>query len=215
MTGPESLIRVVDDFFDDPQHLREEALRLAYAEPPSQVQREARGPIARYAEVPAATRESFVNRLQPYLPAALDHITLEYRYVHAGTIKKQVCHADGCDIAGVVHLTLPEQCQGGTWFFRHRPTGHVYCDRAVPIARDYQDDAQWQRYHEAPMRFNRLAFYPGEMFHAIATPYFGDRAENGRLALTFFARLREPLRVLSSGEHQELTIGVERHRLHI
>jgi len=211
----EKLIRVIDDFVDDPAALRKEALRLAYAEPPSQIKQDALGPIARYSSVPSQTQEYFVQRLQQHLPGDIDHINVEYRYVHAGTVKRQVCHADGCDYAGVVHLTLPEHCQGGTWFFRHRPTGHICCDRTLPMQHDYTDSKLWERYYEAPMRFNRLAFYPGELFHAIATPHFGDRVENARLAMTFFVRLKEPLRVTSSGAQQEIAVGSKRYRLHM
>lgn len=211
----EKLIRVIDDFFDDPTALRQEALRLAYAEPPSQLAQDARGPIARYSSVPPQTREYFVQCLQEYLPGGIDSIKVEYRYAHAGTIKKQVCHADGCDLAGVVHLTLPEHCQGGTWFFRHRPTGHICCDRTLPMHHDYNDSKLWERYYEAPMRFNRLALYPGEFFHAIATPYFGDCVENARLAMTFFVHLKVPLCVSSSGAHQEIIVGPNRYTLHM
>jgi len=211
----EELIGVVDDFFDDPIAIRREAAQLAYSEPPSQLRQDALGPIARYCTVPSPTLQDFLRRLGPHLPADIENAHVEYRYVHAGTVKKQICHADGWDYGGVVHLTLPEHCQGGTWFFRHRPTGHAFCDRALAIRHDYTDSGSWERYYEAPMRFNRLVYYPGELFHAIATPYFGDRVENARLALTFFVRLKAPLRVASHGAQQEIAIGPNRYTLHM
>jgi hypothetical protein len=209
----DKLIGAIDDFVDNPMALRQEALQLAYAEPPSQLKQDARGPIARYSRVPLPTREYIVQRVQQHLPGAIDSIKVEYRYVHAGTIKKQTCHADGCDYAGVVHLTLPEHCQGGTWFFRHRPTGHIFHDRTLSNQPDYADSRLWERYYEAPLRFNRLTFYPGDLFHAIATPYFGDRVENARLSMTFFVRLKEPLCVKSSGSQQEIAVGANRYML--
>lgn len=113
-------------------------------------------------------------------------------------------HVDPCFYSGILYLSKPEDCRGGTDFFRHRRTG---LDR-VPdredqmLAAGYADPnrlieevvnadtlkpAKWERSFTAPMRYNRLILFSPWLFHNSAAG-FGDRAENGRLVhLMFFA----------------------------
>lgn len=167
-------------------NVRAVALQQAYTNPPSQLDASASGPIAKFAVSDDVIRQLTLEKLKRLLPLDINDAKMEYRYCHTGTIKRQVCHADGIDFAGIVYLTLPEHCQGGTWFFRHRPTGDVVRRVERQAQYNYLAEEAWEKTHEVPMKFNRLVLYPGDLFHAIATPYFGDCAENARLAYTFF-----------------------------
>lgn len=114
-------------------------------------------------------------------------------------------HIDQSHWSGILYLSRPEDCQGGTEFFRHKRTG---TDR-VPmdpeslrkigyssykelqediLDKDALDRSNWERTMTVPMRFNRLVLLQPHYWHT-AGPGFGDSLENGRLIyLMFFLR---------------------------
>ena len=114
-------------------------------------------------------------------------------------------HIDPCFYSGILYLSLPEQCRGGTDFFRHKRTGleRVPTDAAEIVAAGYADinalvgevvnrdtlrPAAWEKLFTVPMRFNRLILFSPWLFHNSARG-FGYRPEDGRLVhLMFFAR---------------------------
>ncbi len=63
--------------------------------------------------------------LNPYVPEIKDNavatVRVVFRYTLANASKKVYCHVDGCSGAGIVYLTLPDDCAGGTSIFRHKP----------------------------------------------------------------------------------------------
>ena len=107
--------------------------------------------------------------------------------------------------SGILYLSEPEDCQGGTEFFRHRETN---TDRAplsdlealqlfgAPSAkewtenlldRDSLDESKWEMTMRVPMRFNRLILLRPWLWHT-AGESFGGNLNNGRLIyLMFFA----------------------------
>src|SRR3569623_510132 len=113
-------------------------------------------------------------------------------------------HIDPCFYSGILYLSRPEDCRGGTDFFSHRRTGleRVPPDDAGVIAAGYADHnalnehvvnaattkpAKCEKSFTAPMRFNRLILFSPWLFHNSASG-FGDRPENVRLVhLMFFA----------------------------
>lgn len=116
--------------------------------------------------------------------------------------------------AAVLYLSRPEDCVGGTSFWRHVESGW---DRVPPddVVRDsrwesfrafqHQEilgEAQarpfdtlvarrepWQRVLEIPMRSNRLVVYRSDFFHAISQ-VFGRTPEEARLVQLFFIEPR-------------------------
>lgn len=118
-------------------------------------------------------------------------------------------HIDQSHWSGILYLSRPEDCQGGTEFFRHKPTG---TDR-VPmdpeslrkigyssykelqediLDKDALDRSNWEHTMTVPMRFNRLVLLQPHYWHT-AGPGFGDSLENGRLIyLMFFLRGQPP-----------------------
>jgi hypothetical protein len=109
-----------------------------------------------------------------------------------------------------LYLSLPEHCQGGTGFWRHRATGWERRPSKQELASSgyatFQDferrwvrndtvrtfgemrdsrAAAWDCVLHVPMRFNRLVIYRGDYFHAIAD-LFGDSPENTRLVQLFY-----------------------------
>lgn len=114
-------------------------------------------------------------------------------------------HIDESHWSGILYLSRPEDCQGGTDFFRHKRT---QTDRAPMDAehlkaagystyqelqhdileKDALDRSKWEHTMTVPMRFNRLVLLQPHYWHT-AGPGFGDSLENGRLVyLMFFLR---------------------------
>lgn len=201
---PTSLI-IVDDFLTNAGELREAALRLTY---PSQdgafpgrnsLERIEIGGLAQ--QVSELVREP-LKAISPPQSHAKCRITL------AGDTGRAKVHIDsGAHWSGILYLSRPEDCRGGTEFFRHRRTG---TDRAPInpaeraalgyasgeemyrdiVEKDSNDDAKWEPTMQAPMRFNRLVLLRPWLWHT-AGPAFGDSMENGRLVyLMFFESAR-------------------------
>ena len=117
-------------------------------------------------------------------------------------------HIDPSHWSGILYLSRPEDCRGGTEFFRHRPTG---TDRAPIDERALQevgyssyedlqrevldtdalDRSKWEHTMTVPMRFNRLVLLQPQYWHT-AGPGFGDSLENGRLVYLMFFLRRQP-----------------------
>jgi hypothetical protein len=111
-------------------------------------------------------------------------------------------HVDQSHWSGILYLSLPEHCQGGTGFYRHRRTNTErgplndkelaamgYASMADMhrdiIEKDSNDPGAWELTMEVPMRFNRLLLLRPWLWHT-AGPGFGDRLENSRLVYLMF-----------------------------
>jgi hypothetical protein len=97
---------------------------------------------------------------------------------------------DFCDYAGLVYLNPPEQCSGGTSFWRHRPTGmEVAPDGAepaslpasapsnVPLVGDAalgyltESTETWELTRVLPAKYNRFVLYKSQIFHS---PHYSE-----------------------------------------
>jgi Family of unknown function (DUF6445) len=114
-------------------------------------------------------------------------------------------HIDQSHWSGILYLSRPEDCRGGTEFYRHKRTGTDRCpinEEALSKAgyssyeelqrdildKDALDRSEWEHTMTVPMRFNRLVLLQPQYWHT-AGPGFGDSLENGRLIyLMFFLR---------------------------
>jgi hypothetical protein len=190
---------VIDDFLDEPQRMRADALRLDYPD--------LKGPFPgrnsrQRLELPGLT-ESVARftgeRLRPLDPP-MSH--MKCRLTLASDPVDAQVHIDPGYWSGILYLSRPEDCRGGTRFYRHRRTGterapltQAECEamgfadaRAMQqamIERDGVDPAAWEQVMEVPMRFNRLVLLRPWLWHT-AGPGFGDRPENGRLIYVMF-----------------------------
>jgi len=198
---PTSLI-VVDDFLDDPYLLRDAALRLTYPEVK--------------ATYPGRNSEERINleglnnevsRLvgEPLVPMVHDQAHGKCRIALASDVGTAKVHVDPSHWTGILYLSQPEDCRGGTEFFRHIPTNTErapYGDKeaaekfGAPSAfqwtsdlldRDTADDSKWEMTMRVPMRFNRLVLLRPWLWHT-AGECFGDKLENGRLVYLMFFR---------------------------
>lgn len=194
-------LMVVDDFLPEPRILREAALRLTYPDLqgafPGRNSLERLGIDGLSAHVSQLTGE----RLRPMEPLG-SHSKL--RITLASDVGRGMVHVDPGYWSGILYLSRPQDCRGGTDFFRHRRTntdrrpmnqeevtalGYPDYDASHRdiIERDGLDESAWEKTMSVPMRFNRLVLLRPWLWHT-AGPGFGDSLENGRLVfLMFFA----------------------------
>lgn len=190
----QSLI-VVDDFYDDPLAVRGLALSSAYPEVEGPRTFPGRNSAASF--LPPGL-EQVASRLvgEPLrAPASPGAFHGRFRLTLAGEEGRYRVHVDptGLVWVGVVYLSLPEHCQGGTAFYRHRqlasdrtpiePAELAACGVASVaelLQRDANEPAKWQHLMTVPMRFNRLILYRPWLWHSAAEG-FGDSLETGRL----------------------------------
>jgi hypothetical protein len=193
----EDAIYVIDDFLRDPHThtLRRLGLQAEYPVPPEAPWYPGRNSRREY---PIATLDETIGDITGGAVTPLpDSAHTKFRLCLADEIGKGGVHIDNCHWTGVFFLTLDEHAQGGTDFFRHRPSGTL---RAPVYAEDWQswpfdtvaklwndvihphtnDATKWDLVRRVPMKFNRLVLFRPWQWHN-AGAGFGDRPDNGRL----------------------------------
>ena len=117
-------------------------------------------------------------------------------------------HIDQSDWTGVLCLTRPEDCRGGTEFYRHLPTGtdrlpineerlretgySTYDELKEDIlVKDALDRSKWELSMSVPLRFNRLILLQAQYWHT-AGQSFGTSVEDGRLVYLMFYLRGQP-----------------------
>lgn len=138
---------------------------------------------ARIAEVIAA----------PILPRlSCFRLNLKGELPHSWVHSDDIC----AQFASVLYLNTPEQCVGGTAFWKHKALGMERLlspaeleARGMDVdsferfmAREWKDLTYWEQVGFVPMRFNRFITYPTSYFHS-RYPFegFGDGPHDGRL----------------------------------
>lgn len=202
---PTSLI-VVDDFLANPDDARRAALGLGY-DPAGKAGNYPGTVSARPLTIGGLTERVAALAGMALEPAA-GTLHLHCRLTLRGEAGVTGPHIDPCAFSGLLYLSRPEDCRGGTDFFRHKRTGLERVPRdAAGIARaGYADvnalveevvnrdtfkPSRWERTMTVPMRFNRLVLFDPWSFHD-AAPGFGSDAERGRLALLLFFAAKAP-----------------------
>jgi len=190
----QSLI-VVDEFYPDPVEVR----RMALA--------------SDYPETSAPRTYPGRNSDRKYMPPGLDEVVSRlvgspvagnldpnaghggFRITLAGEPSRYLVHVDPPLLTwvGVIYLNPPEQCRGGTAFFRHKGLNsdrtpltedelRAYgpASMAALMQQDGNDPAKWEHLMTVPMRFNRLILYRPWLWHSSGEA-FGTTRETGRL----------------------------------
>ncbi|MFU8878375.1 MAG: DUF6445 family protein, partial [Wenzhouxiangellaceae bacterium] len=194
---------VVDDFLDNAAQLREAAVGLEYPAPPAEAYYSGRNSAQR------VNLEGVTEQVSRLVGEALEPVPGtghgKFRLTLEGDEGRGDIHIDSqCHWSGIYYLSRPEDCRGGTEFFRHLPTGMERCpltagefracgmngpeDLVDKIIKPHsRDRSKWERTMTVPMKFNRLILFRPWLWHG-AGPGFGDSAANGRLIYLLFFR---------------------------
>jgi hypothetical protein len=121
-----------------------------------------------------------------------------FRMNLAGELPHSWVHSDDicAKFASVLYLNPPEQCKGGTAFWKHStlgidrlPTRESLRERGLNdvdyyrmIEGEWKKQAVWEQIGHVPMKFNRFITYPTCLFHS-RFPFegFGSGPDDGRL----------------------------------
>lgn len=194
---------VIDDFYEDPMEVRRAALALEYD--PITPGTPYPGRNSKKAMLWPNSDQMFSQILREPLRGHLGLAHGRFRLSMVNDVRSADIHIDpGCIWAGVLFMTLPQHCRGGTEFFRHRDYGtegapltqedlKIYgpdetnrdklVDRLTEV--DGRDRSKWEKIMTVPMRFNRLVLFRGWTWHT-AGESFGTTPENCRLVQLFF-----------------------------
>ena len=193
---------VIDDFLRNAEEVRARALQLEYAG-------QGRYPgLNSLHTLEIEGLDQMVSRIMGQPLAAMNTAGASHAHCRIALASDDAparIHIDPSHISGILYLSRPEDCRGGTEFYRHIPTN---TDR-VPMTpealraagydsyealqheildRDALDRSKWEMTMRVPMRFNRLVLLQPHYWHT-SGPGFGDSLENGRLIyLMFFKR---------------------------
>ena len=190
---------IVDEFLDNAAALREAALRLDY--PDNEAPFPGRNSLQRL-NIPGLAEEVSHIVDEPLRPLSPPQSHGKFRITLGSDVGKARVHADAAHWSGILYLSRPEDCQGGTEFFRHIRTG---TDRALTapeqwrahgyssfeemhrdiVEQDTLDPSKWEMIMQVPMRFNRLVLLRPWLWHTAGSG-FGDSLENGRLIYVLF-----------------------------
>ena len=197
---------IIDDFYDDPHAVRNAALHTDYARSVDG----ANYPGDNSADVfeVGGLNELVSNMVREPLMGTPGSGHCRFRIATAGAESRARArmHVDGQSYwSGIVYLSLPEDCRGGTEFYRHKELGtdrapiydsevaHLGSQSCAQftqeiILRDTNDPSKWEHVMTVPMRFNRCVLFRPWFWHTSGES-FGDRGENARLIQLFFFTL--------------------------
>lgn len=200
---------VIDDFYPDGDEARRIALSFDYPERAGGGNYPGRN--SRQRLLPASLDEVVSKITDEPLEGASQHPTGEplshghFRITLGHEESRFAVHIDAnVTWSGIAYLNLPEQCQGGTAFFRHkglnddrfplemaplRKLGFASVDDALRhiTLNESNEPENWEHQMTVPMRFNRLILFRPWLWHSPAAP-FGTDLESGRLIQTLFFR---------------------------
>ena len=197
---------IIDDFYDDPLAVRNAALHTDYARTVGGANYPGDNSAAAF-EV-EGLNEVVSNIVHEPVIGTPNSGHCRFRIATAGAESRARArmHVDGQSYwSGIVYLTLPEHCRGGTEFYRHKELGSdrapIYDEEVAPfgkqscaqftqeiIKRDSNDASKWEHLMTIPMRFNRCVLFRPWFWHTSGES-FGDRGENARLIQLFFFTL--------------------------
>jgi hypothetical protein len=195
VNNPHPSIIAVDDFYTNPDEVREYALGLDFQYNKAQH----KGKRTKQRTFFDGTYEFLEDTLKKKI-TSWDNQPHNGVFQYCTAEDQLVYHTDGQQYAAVVFLTPDAPAECGTSFFKHKGNGL----RKYPTAKDcvafdksteelYWDMFQGNFYDKTPWElvdtvgnvYNRMAIWDAKLVHA-ATQYFGSDKLNSRLFHMFF-----------------------------
>jgi hypothetical protein len=196
-------IIIADNFYDNPDEIRNVAINLEYPEQNKDNTYPGRNSSKTYYTKEAHQKiQNLIGKKINYVPSSACG---DFRISYEKDTCKQYIHVDGdYDWGGVIFLNPPEQCivDAGTSFYRHKslrtekaPTNSK--DGAIFGYTNYQevrksmiyedgfDKSKWDCYLTTPMVYNRIVLFRPWLWHS-HSKNFGDNIYNCRLVQLLF-----------------------------
>lgn len=186
-------IWMIDDFLDDPVAERERALVASY-------ETHGRNGFS-YPGISICKDKDSVRKIERLIETKFrKNIAMYRRYIQPDDDKQETyIHTDVLigTFTCILFLNTPEQCNGGTAFWRHKETG---LDAAINLMdrengfwdRMYEDgfdEDKWEQTHLVEMKFNRMLIFWSPLFHSRYPRFgFGSDTQTSRLLKIFFCK---------------------------
>jgi hypothetical protein len=183
-------IIIVDGFLDDPDAVRNIALKQNFVKMHSAGVRTERNFLHL-----APYREQFEQLLQKRL-TNWDDNAANGRFQCCFASDAIPYHSDSQSAAGVLFLTPDAPIEAGLSFFRGRLSGLRGRSRDLGLMEltfgggAEFDRSRWEEVDRVGNLYNRLVLFNAQLAHG-ASAYFGDNIENGRLFQNFFFNYEE------------------------
>lgn len=188
---------IIDDFYDDPDSIRELALSSEYFEDKKSLGYKFGnapwpGKMSKKIYAPSWIDTKISKLLNKNVRQLRQIDTGAFRISKEGTQSSNMLHADGADeglYAGVLYLSKDREDIPGTIFYKQKSTNS---DRALSrehLSQIVKDDEfnqldKWTIHTVSNIVYNRFLLYPANKFHGIG-PVFGDKDENARIVQVF------------------------------
>lgn len=183
---------VLDDFYGDPDSLRDLALELEF----TSRARNFPGSRSTRTLIPEELRELFSSERIPYNGC--------FQLMLKPDEARAYVHADSsASWAGLVYLSRKKEPSGGTLFFEHRLTGlsrYPQPEELPRVAReldlseeelrlllreDRKQLSKWRELDRVGFVYNRFVLYDAQLFHSNGKTW-GTSLNTGRLTHNFF-----------------------------
>lgn len=179
-------LHIIDNLLENPNEIRKEILHRGFSDNIHEgVVFEGTNPFYNPTEITEAIRRCL---------GPIKFKITAFRKNSAGSQLHSLVHADNTEaqFASILYLNTPEQCQGGTAFWRHKETGWEAQPtqdeldakgKTIEWLHDEWNRAEaWEQTLLVPMKFNRFIYYPTSLFHSRYPWYsFGEKDEDSRL----------------------------------
>lgn len=197
---------VLDNFYDDPEKIREIAYSMdfTYKENAAYPGREAYIELAQWSEIRSTLKNYIPEDVNAPCPKKSGFLQGKFRLALLEDIVKRIdyVHEDVQKWSGIIYLSLPEDCQGGVAFYKHKKTGAYNLSQKwieenfektlkespdifiSELKAHFKNENNWECIGQIPMRYNRAVLLMGQCFHG-STGIFGDSIKNGRLTQHF------------------------------
>lgn len=189
-------VQIFDDFLPNPQEFRELALKAPFYD--------IRGPDQEvYKHINVRPSDEFEPLLSEKLGKRVKVGYSLLRVNYEGEVPNAAIHTDNSydEFAGVLYLNPPEQCKGGTAFWKNRKYGLTHFPEEADIRKfgkspmrvytdihnAYNNPEEWEQQHVVDMKFNRLVTFETKAFHSrwpIAA--FGADTKSARMIVALF-----------------------------
>lgn len=188
--------QIVDDFLSDPVSFRAEAIACPFYQ--------IDGPDGgHYHNISMRPTHEFQGQVEKAIGRPIRPSYAFLRYATKGTKLNHLIHADNglAEFGCVLYLNTPDQCAGGTAFYRHKTLGWdrvMLADECRRLGKSpkraweileksWNDAGQWEQTGGCPMKFNRAVIFPTRFFHSrLPLDGFGTDMNDARLVYVLF-----------------------------
>lgn len=179
---------VVDNFYKNPDHVREFALKCNFKLHEKLHKGERTEETYRFDGIKERFEEIIGKKIINWEKYGTNGC---FQYCIGGD--QLVYHTDSQQYAGVLFLTPDAPIQSGTCLYRSKHTKKMKVskeEQGVVFSRGYLDSTEFELVDKIGNIYNRVVLFDSRCIHA-ASDYFGNAKENSRLFQLFFFDLSE------------------------